>query len=178
MYTTPCEVTTATGSTVTGRRRESQQVVAISIIRAGDSMLDSFMNVVPDALVGKILIQRNEATAGNQIGCLLGPHLLISMMRTVEPIFYYSKCPGLVDKRVYLLDPMLATGGSAVAAIRHLLLNGALEENIVFLNVVSCPEGLTKMFAEFPKLTIVTGAVDQGLNEKVTMIAVLLWSLG
>lgn len=62
---------------------------------------------------------------------------------------------------------MLATGGSAVAAIRHLISNGAKEELITFLNVVSCPEGLSRIFEEFPKLTVVTGVIDSGLNEKV-----------
>jgi uracil phosphoribosyltransferase len=94
-------------------------------------MLDVFLNLVPEASVGKILIQRNEETS--------------------QPILYYSKLPSLVTRNIVLLDPMLATGGSAIAAIKVLLENGAEEEKIVFFNVVCCPAGVKKLYEIYPK---------------------------
>lgn len=147
-HTDRVTVTTPTGSTVDGDAVDSASIVAVSIIRAGDSLLDCFMKVVPEARVGKILIQRNESTK--------------------QPELFYSKLPNLASKTVMLLDPMLATGGSAKAAIQVLLDNGASEAKIVFLNVVSCPEGIQAISAAYPAVQIVTGEVDAGLNEKVT----------
>eukprot|EP01035_Chromulina_nebulosa_P017301 gene17301-22838_t len=126
-------ITTPTNIEVNGSTIDISNVVAISIIRAGDSLLDSFTTIVPEALVGKILIQRNESTA--------------------EPMLYYSKFPNLINKKIYLLDPMLATGGSAIAAIKELISNG-----------------LENIFKEFPDITIVTGCIDEGLNEKKYII--------
>lgn len=144
---------------------EESNIVAISIIRAGDSMLESFMNVAPNCLVGKILIQRDESTK--------------------EPVLFYSKLPSLVGKHVALLDPMLATGGSAACAVRVLLLHGAKEEDITFVNVIACPEGLKRFTSEFPGISfmrqivhefilvgirVVSGCVDEGLNENVCLL--------
>lgn len=105
-------------------------IVAVSIIRAGDSMLDTFMSVVPEASVGKVLIQRNE--------------------ETLEPMLFYSKLPDLRGKDVVLLDPMLATGGSARCAIRVLLEKGASEDRIFFFNVLACPAGIAAMTSYHP----------------------------
>jgi len=126
----------------------SSPIVIVSIIRAGDSLLDVMMELIPESAVGKILIQRDEETA--------------------EPKLFYSKLPpSLVGKTILLVDPMLATGGSAVVAIQILLEKPGVEQkNIFFLNVVSCPEGLKKLQDTFPDITIVTGCIDDGLNEK------------
>ena len=140
-------MTTPTGSQYDGLSFDPSALVAVSIVRAGDSMLDTFISVAPEATVGKILIQRNEETA--------------------EPILFYLKLPSLINKHIILLDPMLATGGSAKCAVQVLLDNGALEENITFLNVLSCPEGVNAIMSAFPKMRIVTGEIDPGLNEKV-----------
>jgi len=121
-------------------------MVGISIIRAGDSMLGTFMEIAPEATVGKILIQRNEETR--------------------EPVLYYSKVPPLEGKQIMLLDPMVATGGSAICAIKVLLDKGALESNITFVNVLACPEGIAAMTKAYPSMRIVTGKIDDGLNEK------------
>jgi len=123
---------------------DTSSIVAVSIIRAGDALLDVFMDICPDCVAGKILIQRNEETATAQL--------------------YYSRLPSLVDKHVVLCDPMLATGGSAIVAIRVLIEKGVQPHQITFLNVVACPEGLANIMEAFPDLTIVTGCVDQGLN--------------
>lgn len=104
--------------------------MAVSIIRAGDSMLDVFMDVAPEASVGKILIQRDEETA--------------------QPVLFYSKLPPLAGKNVVLIDPMLATGGSARCAIEVLIKAGAEEGRITFLNVLCCPEGIRHLTAAFP----------------------------
>ena len=109
-------------------------------------MLDVFMELVPESTVGKILIQRNEESAAK------------------EPILFYSKLPSLVGKNVVLVDPMLATGGSAKVAVQVLIDKGALESKITFLNVVSCPLGLTSLLEAYPAITVVTGSIDYGLN--------------
>jgi uracil phosphoribosyltransferase len=140
------DVNTPTGQTVTGVEVNTSNVVAISIIRAGDSLLDNLLRICPDISAGKILIQRDEETA--------------------LPKLFYSKLPSLVNKCVILVDPMLATGGSANEAIRVLLANGAQEENIYFFNVVCCPEGIANLHAAFPNVTVVSTEMDQGLNER------------
>ncbi len=123
------------------------KICAVSIMRAGESMEKPVREVCKKIRVGKILIQRNEETA--------------------EPIVYYSKLPNDIGRRwVFLLDPMLATGGSAREAIRILLEAGVDEDHLIFINLLACPEGLRTIFAAFPKVRVVTGAVDQGLNEK------------
>ena len=91
---------------------------------------DSFLGCCPTAQVGKILIQRDEATA--------------------EPVLYYSKLPPLTGKRVVLLDPMLATGGSAKCAIQVLVDAGADIRQMVFVSVLSCPEGLNSVYKAYP----------------------------
>jgi uracil phosphoribosyltransferase len=139
-------ITTPTGSEFAGHEIDTSKIVAVTIIRAGDSMLECFLDIVPESAVGKILIQRNEDTA--------------------EPELFYSKLPPLTGKQIVLLDPMLATGGSAACAVDVLIAAGAAEEDISFFNVVCCPEGLDFMCNKYPKLHIITGSVDECLNGK------------
>eukprot|EP01038_Epipyxis_sp_PR26KG_P005394 gene5394-7477_t len=147
----PITVITPTGCEYAGSVVDPKQMVAISIIRAGDAMLDVFMRIAPEVSVGKILIQRNEETA--------------------QPMLFYSKLPkNIQGKNIILLDPMLATGGSAKEALRVLIENGALEENISFFTVVSCPEGIANVLNDYPRIRIITGEIDQGLNEKAYII--------
>lgn len=97
--------------------------------------------------IGKILIQRDEATAE--------PHLL------------YAKLPADIHERyVLLLDPMLATGGSANMAVRVLRERGVPLERILFVNLLASPEGIQAFEKECPGVKIVTGAIDEGLDEK------------
>jgi uracil phosphoribosyltransferase len=140
-------VTTPLATGYEGQLVDESNFVAISIIRAADSMLDVFLNIFPEAIVGKILIQRDEETS--------------------LPKLYYSKVPPLAGKNVVLLDPMLATGGSALEAIKILLEKGADIEKMVFINVVAAPEGVRKIHEMYPSLRIISGELDQGLNEKV-----------
>jgi len=101
--------------------------------------------------IGKILIQRDEETA--------------------QPKLFYSKFPPDIALRyVLLLDPMLATGGSAMKAVEVLMEHGVPEERIIFVNLISAPEGLKNFCAKYPQLRVITGWIDQGLNEKAYII--------
>lgn len=127
----------------------TDDLCAVSIIRSGDALLDSFRKCLPGLAVGKILIQRNESS------------------QEKEAQFYYSKMPHNVSNmNVILCDPMLATGGSALAAIDCLVqTHGVKSEKILFANMISCPEGLNAIYNAYPKVKIVTACVDEGLNE-------------
>lgn len=127
------------------------QICGVSIMRAGESMEQALRDTCRGVKIGKVLIQRNEATKDKE----------------PDERYNYAKLPtDIADRWVLLLDPMLATGGSAAKAIKLLVAQYKVkEERIIFLNVVSCPEGLRRLTGEFPKIRIVTSAVDFGLNE-------------
>ena len=129
-------------------RHDDHDYCAVSILRAGDSMVEPFFDVMPEIAVGKILIQRNE--------------------RTADPIYYYHKLPTDISgmKRVFIVDPMLGTGGSAAMAIKLVMEKGVPAENITFINLVSCHRGLSRLLNEFPGVKIITAVVDPVLNEK------------
>jgi uracil phosphoribosyltransferase len=127
----------------------ARPVVFVPILRAGLGILDGIMTLVPEAIVAHVGIRRDEETA--------------------LPQAYYANLPdSLASADVFLLDPMLATGGSACEAIRQLKQAGAL--TITMLCVVSCPEGLTALEAAHPDVPVVTAAVDAGLNEKCYIV--------
>lgn len=140
--TTPC-------GPFDGVHIETGNVCAVSIIRSGDALLESIRECLPGVTVGKILIQRNEES------------------KEKEAKLYYSKMPaGIKDMYVLLCDPMLATGGSAKAAIKNLVdCYGVKTERIIFANMITCPEGLEAMSQEYPEVKIVTACVDKCLNE-------------
>ena len=122
-------------------------ICGVSIIRAGESMEAALRSVCKGVRIGKILIQRDEKTA--------------------LPKLYYSKLPEDIHERtVLLLDPMLATGGSVMTAIKVLLDNGVKEEKIIFCNLIAAPEGLDLVCKTYPKVKIVTMEVDEKLNER------------
>eukprot|EP00051_Salpingoeca_urceolata_P005815 m.77686 g.77686 ORF g.77686 m.77686 type:complete len:222 (-) comp14556_c0_seq2:95-760(-) len=126
-------------------------ICGVSIVRAGESMEKAMQQCCRHVRIGKILIQRNEETA--------------------EPKLYYSKLPkDIADRHVLLLDPMLATGGSAMKAIEVLLDAGVKQGSIIFLNIISCPEGLEALTSRFPEVAVVTAEVDSHLNEKKYII--------
>ena len=133
----------------------AHRVTAVSIVRSGDILLEGVRRVEPGVSVGKILIQRNEASADKR------------------PVLFYAKLPAAIaapDSVVLLVDPMLATGGSASMAISELARRGVAEERIVFLSVVACPEGLTLLANRHPRVRVVTAAVDEGLNEDMYIV--------
>lgn len=121
----------------------------LPIIRAGDSMLKEAFEVMPGVPVAKILIQRDESTPDKR------------------PIYFYDKFPKSIAKkhRVFILDPMLGTGGSVCCCINRLKDHGVEEDRIVFINLISCPEGLERVTREHPGVKIITGAIDPGMNE-------------
>jgi uracil phosphoribosyltransferase len=125
-------------------RRITPDVVVVPVLRAGLGMLDAVLELVPDARVGHIGLQRDEMTA------------VASQ--------YYAKLPGnLPDSFVLMIDPMLATGGSAVAALDLLARAGARQVRIVC--IVAAPEGIATVERHHPEVTIYTPVVDQGLND-------------
>jgi uracil phosphoribosyltransferase len=126
--------------------RDIKDYVAVSILRSGNGMLDEVMNVCPDLVIGKILIQRDESSEDK------------------HPIFFFEKLPkNLENKKILILDPMLGTGGSVNACIKVLKEKGVKEDNILFLNLISCEDGLKNVFSRYPKIKILTAKVDQKL---------------
>lgn len=141
-------VQTPTGDDFCGvKLPESASISIVSIVRAGDALLESMRELLLGAAVGKILIQRDETTPDKT------PRLL------------YSKLPPDM-KTVILCDPMLATGGSACMALDILVnTHNVNPDNVIFCNVICCPEGLKCMAEKYPTVKIVTACVDQCLNE-------------
>jgi uracil phosphoribosyltransferase len=126
-------------------RRLAARVVVVPVLRAGLGMLDGFLEVVPSAQVGYFGLERDESTA--LAHC------------------YYEKIPARLEQAVvFLLDPMLATGGSATLAVDGLRERGA--SNIRFLCVVAAPEGVARLQASAPDALIYTAALDDGLDER------------
>ena len=120
-------------------------IVIVDIVRSGGILQEAVRRVCPGAGTAKILVQRDEETA--------------------LPQLLYSKLPPDIAARpVLLLDPMLATGGSAVAACRLLAEAGVPPESIIFVNVLCVKEGLQAMASAFPAVRVVTGAIDPVLN--------------
>ncbi len=125
-------------------RRLGEEVAVVPVLRAGLGMVDGFLRLLPDARVGHVGIYRDEEE-----------HV---------PVHYYERLPpGLPDARVYVLDPMLATGGSAVGALHNLKRAGARRLELVCL--VAAPQGLAAVEAEHPEILIWTAAVDRELDE-------------
>ncbi|CZT21604.1 probable uracil phosphoribosyltransferase FUR1 [Ramularia collo-cygni] len=142
----PHSVTTPVGHTYAGVEFEGK-ICGVSIMRAGEAMEQALRECCRSVRIGKILIQRNEETS--------------------QPQLYYDKLPeDIKDRWVLLLDPMLATGGSALMAVQVLLSKGVPEERILFLNLIASPEGAQNFAEKYPKLRVVTAFVDSGLNEK------------
>jgi uracil phosphoribosyltransferase len=142
LETEPVEVETPVGRAVCNRL--AKPPVLVTILRAGIGMLGSFMQMLPESPVGFLGMQRNE--------------------ETLKPESYYSKIPSAARTHpVILIDPMLATGGSAGDAIAHLRSNGV--EEIVFVCLVAAPEGVKALNRRYPDLHIYTAALDDRLNE-------------
>lgn len=122
-----------------------KKLALISILRAGNGMLDGVLDLIPLARVGFVGLYRNE--------------------ETLQPVQYYFKVPqALGDRLVIVVDPMLATGNSSAAAVTLLKEAGATK--IRFLCLLAAPEGIARMQEVHPDVPIFTAAVDRGLNEK------------
>jgi uracil phosphoribosyltransferase len=123
---------------------DGKKLALISILRAGNGLLDGVLELIPSARVGFVGLYRDE--------------------KTLKPVKYYFKVPeGLDDRLVIAVDPMLATGNSSVAAIDMLKEAGAT--NLRFLCLLAAPEGIKRMQEAHPDVPIVTAAVDEKLNE-------------
>lgn len=121
------------------------KLALVSILRAGNGLLDGMLELIPSARVGFVGLYRDE--------------------ETLKPVQYYFKVPTQLDKRLVIaVDPMLATGNSSVAAIDMLKEAGA--KNIHFLCLLAAPEGVARMKEAHPNVPIVTAALDDRLNEK------------
>ncbi|KAM7194764.1 Uracil phosphoribosyltransferase domain containing protein [Naviculisporaceae sp. PSN 640] len=139
-------VTTPVGRPYEGLSFEGR-ICGVSIMRAGEAMEQGLRDCCRSVRIGKILIQRDEETA--------------------QPKLFYDKLPEDIAQRwVLLLDPMFATGGSAIMAVEVLKSRGVPEDHILFLNLIASPEGIRNFATKFPKLRVVTAFVDQGLDEK------------
>ncbi|MEP4038307.1 MULTISPECIES: uracil phosphoribosyltransferase [unclassified Pseudophaeobacter] len=122
-----------------------KKLALVSILRAGNGMLDGVLDLVPSARVGFVGLYRDE--------------------ETLQPVQYYFKAPKeLADRMVIAVDPMLATGNSSAAAID--LLKEAGATNIRFLCLLAAPEGVARMKEAHPDVQIVTASLDRELNEK------------
>ena len=146
--TEPVEVKTPL-QTMTGKHVPSNLLAVVPILRAGMGMLDGVLSVIPSAAVGVLGMERNEETH--------------------QPREYYAKMPkGIADRTVFLIDPMLATGGSALSAIHYLREQGV--RDIRFLVLVAAPEGVRAVLQEDSGVRIWTCALDDGLNDQAYIL--------
>lgn len=128
---------------------DAPKPVIIPIMRAGLGMVDALLALIPNAKLGHIGLARNE--------------------ETLEPECYYFKIPKDSHKRqVIICDPMLATGGSAIAAVHRLKQEGI--NNITLISIIGAPEGAEAFFSHFPEIPVYIGHMDQRLNEQAYII--------
>ena len=125
----------------------ARPVTLVPVLRAGLGMTSGVMRVLTDVRVGHLGMQRDEAT--------------------LEPEAYYQKLPpDIAETETIVVDPMLATGGSAVAAITHLRKHGVAAANLRFLCLVAAPEGIALLHQRHPDVPIYTASIDERLNDK------------
>lgn len=136
-------------TTTEGRQLASHTPVIVGILRAGLIMVDAMLTLLPTARVGHVGLFRDPETH--------------------QPVEYYNKLPADVAERtVILVDPMLATGGSAVAAIDHLKAAGV--QRIMMVSIIACPEGVAAVHAAHPDVPITVSALDERLNENAYIV--------
>ena len=127
-----------------GKELSGKKLAVVPILRAGLGMVDGMLNMIPAAKVGHIGLYRDP--------------------ETFEPVEYYCKLPADCSEReVFVVDPMLATGGSSVAAIQMLKDKGV--KNIRFMCIIAAPEGVERMEKAHPDVDLYIGALDECLNE-------------
>ena len=128
---------------------KDKAIAVVPILRAGLGMVDGILSLIPTAKVGHIGVYRDE--------------------ETMKPVYYYCKLPlDIKDRKVILVDPMLATGGSAIYAIDYLKNEGV--KNITFMCLISAPEGIAKVQEAHPDVDIYTAKIDEKLNEKCYIV--------
>jgi uracil phosphoribosyltransferase len=128
----------------TAQELKGKKLAVVPILRAGLGMVEGMLNLIPAAKVGHIGLFRDE--------------------KTHEPVEYYCKMPvDISEREIFVVDPMLATGGSASAAIEMLKKRGA--KSIRFMCIIAAPEGLERLRKDHPDVDIYIGALDEKLNE-------------
>lgn len=136
---TPLEKTTG--------EKISDEIVLVPILRSGITMVETFLYYFENAAVGVVGLKRDEKTA--------------------QAHWYYENLPAISQNtQVIILDPMLATGGTACEILKKLQKQGASLKKTIFVSMVCAPEGLEKVRAEFPEVKIITAAVDEKLNKE------------
>ena len=131
------------------RMLSGKKLAIIPILRAGLGMVDAMVDMIPSAKIGHIGLYRDPETH--------------------KPVEYYCKLPEDIEHRqVFVVDPMLATGGSAVAAIDFLKARGC--KNIIMMNIIGCPEGVAAVQKAHPDVDIYMAACDEKLNEHAYII--------
>ena len=131
------------------RRLAGKKLAIIPILRAGLGMVDAMVDLIPSAKIGHIGLYRDPET-----------HM---------PVEYYCKLPeDISNRQVFVVDPMLATGGSAVAAIDFLKQHGC--KNIVMMNIIGCPEGVKAVQEAHPDVDMYLAALDEKLNEHAYIV--------
>ena len=126
-----------------------KKLAIVPVLRAGLGMVDSMVDLIPSAKIGHIGLYRDPETH--------------------QPVEYYCKLPeDISNRQVYVVDPMLATGGSAVAAIDFLKKHGC--KNIIMMNIIGCPEGIKTVQEAHPDVEIYMAACDERLNEHAYII--------
>ncbi len=131
------------------RMLAGKKLAIVPILRAGLGMVDSMVDLIPSAKIGHIGLYRDPETH--------------------KPVEYYCKLPDDVGNRVvFVVDPMLATGGSAIAAIDFLKQHGC--KNIIMMNVIGCPEGVKAVTEAHPDVDLYLAAVDEKLNEHAYIV--------
>ena len=130
--------------TMTGKMIDGKKLVFVSILRAGNGILEGMLNVVPGARVGHVGLYRDPAT--------------------LQAVEYYFKMPSeMAERDIIVVDPMLATGNSAIAAIDRL--KKLKPKSIKFVCLLTCPEGIAALQKAHPDVLIYTAAVDRQLND-------------
>ena len=130
--------------TMTGQMIDGKKLVFVSILRAGNGILEGMLNVVPGARVGHVGLYRDPAT--------------------LQAVEYYFKMPGeMAERDIIVVDPMLATGNSAIAAIDRL--KKLHPKSIKFVCLLTCPEGIAALQKAHPEVPIYTAAIDRQLND-------------
>jgi uracil phosphoribosyltransferase len=129
---------------------DDSQLIIAPILRAGLGFCEVASEILPFANIHHIGMYRNE--------------------ETLEPVWYYDKIKKILDDKsrvnVIILDPMLATGNSAIDAIGNFIKKGVREENIIFVSLISSPEGIEKVSLKYNRVKIITASLDKGLNSK------------
>ena len=128
----------------TAKELQGKKMAVVPILRAGLGMVDGILTMIPTAKVGHIGLYRDP--------------------ETLKPVEYYGKLPSdCAEREVFVVDPMLATGGSATAAVQMLKEKGV--KNMRFLCIIAAPEGVRRMQQEHPDVDLYIGALDDHLNE-------------